>query len=324
METKIKSLSYNAMFEVVFFENINVIVALNNDCCGTSYLCDVDDIKIEKREVPRKNIQEKALKCDYIVIINEFHLYNLEINRRFYTGLVERNWTYILKLHASRVPVGTRYRDFKKYYSRQINFNRYRNASGVAVDQQAFVSLVDSNSFSLENLGVFQFDIEFCYQIVYNCGGEDISKISKLYRWGAIFLAETLEEIDYILGKDMLPMKEKKKFLRSIETASCSKGILDSISLEEDFDGSVEDEIEIAREQAKKEALEQGLQEGIEKGIEQGIEKGIEQGIMQGIEQSTFQIIQSMLKCQTEIEFISKVTGKSVSEIMKIKESLEI
>ena len=65
---------------------------------------------------------------------------------------------------------------------------------------------------------------------------------------------------------------------------------------------------------------DQGIERGIEKGIERGIEKGIEQGIEQGIKQNNIEIAKKMLQENTDINFISKITGLSYEEIGKIKE----
>lgn len=56
--TIIKPLIYNSMFEVVFDNNIEVIISLINDSCGTNYNVSKDEIKIVKREIPRNNIRE--------------------------------------------------------------------------------------------------------------------------------------------------------------------------------------------------------------------------------------------------------------------------
>ena len=70
--------------------------------------------------------------------------------------------------------------------------------------------------------------------------------------------------------------------------------------------------------------MEEGLERGIEKGLEQGIEKGLEQGIEKGIERKSNEIIENMLKEKTSIDFISKVTNKSIEEIKKIAEKLKL
>ena len=55
-----------------------------------------------------------------------------------------------------------------------------------------------------------------------------------------------------------------------------------------------------------------------ERALEEGIEKGIEQGLVQGIEQNTKDIILSMINNNATLEFISKVTNKSIKEIEQI------
>ena len=79
---------------------------------------------------------------------------------------------------------------------------------------------------------------------------------------------------------------------------------------------------------AEKEALargiEKGMEEGLERGIEKGLEQGIEKGIEKGIERKSNEIIENMLKEKTSIDFISKVTNKSIEEIKKIAEELKL
>ena len=46
-------------------------------------------------------------------------------------------------------------------------------------------------------------------------------------------------------------------------------------------------------------------------------------GISKGINQNTTKIIKSMLMENTDYEFISKVTGKSIEEIKEIEKSMK-
>ncbi|MBQ8219391.1 MAG: hypothetical protein IJZ79_06535, partial [Bacilli bacterium] len=52
------------------------------------------------------------------------------------------------------------------------------------------------------------------------------------------------------------------------------------------------------------------------------IKKGFEQGIEQGIEQKNIEITKKMLQENTDINFISKITGLSQEEINKINDEL--
>ena len=64
-------------------------------------------------------------------------------------------------------------------------------------------------------------------------------------------------------------------------------------------------------------AVQKGRQEGMEKGRQEGMEKGMEKG-MQAEKQA---VALNMLKKQADMAFISEVTGLSVNEINKIKNS---
>ncbi len=306
----IKKLVYDNMFDVVFAKHVDVIVALINDCCGTSYSMEHDQIQLERREIPRNNIYEKSLKCDYIVVINTYYLYNIEINRVPYTGLTERNATYILKLQTSRIPVGATYKEIKKYYATQLNFNGFASFNGLPIDEFRLMSTKYPQTPLMDNLGIFQYDIAFCHNLVYNDGEKAITDVSKQYRWASIFQATSIEELDYILGSDLLPMEQKKKFLSDVEEASRQMEILKNVTLGEDMEGTIQEEIEIQKELA--------YEEGIERGIKDGIEQGIEQGITQTITAT----IQSMIKNQLDIELISKITNKSIKEIKEIEKSI--
>ena len=55
-----------------------------------------------------------------------------------------------------------------------------------------------------------------------------------------------------------------------------------------------------------------------QKGLKDGINQGVEQGIKQNIEQT----IKEMLKNNLDLELISKITKKSVDEIIEIQESI--
>lgn len=316
-DKKIKPLMWNAMFEVVFDNNIEVVIAMINDCCGTNYIIGKDKIKLEKRDIPRKNINEVSWVCDFIITINNYNLYNIEINKRYYPGLYARNWNYILKLHSSRIPTGIKYRDLNKYSSKQINFNKFKNDDNLALDIEGWTSYKTSKK-KHKNVGVFQFDIEFCYDIVYTDTSKDITNVPKLYRWGALFVAESIKEIDYILGSDMLKMETKNNLLNKIDEASQDEIILSKISLEEDFEGSIRDEIEIA----KKEAAKKGREDGRKKGIIEGRKEGIEQGIEQGIEKNTICTIKAMLKKNYSITEIADITGATIEYVTKIKSEL--
>ena len=56
--------------------------------------------------------------------------------------------------------------------------------------------------------------------------------------------------------------------------------------------------------------------------LEEGKSLGLAEGKNLGIEEKTSDIIKNMLNNNDNYEYISKITGKSVKDIMKIKESM--
>ena len=73
----------------------------------------------------------------------------------------------------------------------------------------------------------------------------------------------------------------------------------------------------------EKDILEQGLQKGIQQGMQQGLQKGRmegqQQGLQQGMEKGRQEVIVNMLRKNTDLAFISEVTGLPVKEIKKLK-----
>ena len=62
--------------------------------------------------------------------------------------------------------------------------------------------------------------------------------------------------------------------------------------------------------------------EGEEIGINKGKVLGLAEGKNLGIEERTNDMIKAMINNNASYEFISKVSGKSIKDIMKIKESI--
>ena len=63
----------------------------------------------------------------------------------------------------------------------------------------------------------------------------------------------------------------------------------------------------------------EGVEEGLQKGRQEGMEKGMEKGLEKGVEKGRRQVALSMLQENADRDFISKVTGLSQEEIVKLK-----
>ena len=115
--------------------------------------------------------------------------------------------------------------------------------------------------------------------------------------WLVMLTSETFEEL-YELTGYIMNDKMRDKYIRKVINMSKDSFILHEWEKEK-LDELVEYE-------KRKNALEEGLEQGIE----------------QGIEQNKLEVVKNMLDENLNIKLISKVTGLSEKEIIKIKEAL--
>ena len=288
MKTKILSLSYNAMFKAVFSNNKVILSKLIEAILEHSYInIDIKDKEfiIKNNESPIDNYNDKQLICDYIIKLDNVNDLNIELNRKQYPGVVERNMTYSFKIYYEHFNRGNEYSEFKKYNLIQVNFNKFKNPNNKSINKYYLLDANDSKNFLSKSICIINIDIEECYNLVYNntCK-EEISELEKL---AAILYCDYLEDISSILESVRLDNMEKEKFINDINNASCDKNNQEAIKLE--------DNIEYRFELTKEEALRE----------------------------KTIDVIKNMLKKNYDIKEISDITGKSTNEIKEIEKSMK-
>ena len=70
---------------------------------------------------------------------------------------------------------------------------------------------------------------------------------------------------------------------------------------------------------ARDKGTKEGIKIGIEEGKKQGIEEGKKQGIEEGKKQEKEKIAKELFKQGIEINKISKITGITIGELLKLK-----
>ena len=288
MKTKILSLSYNAMFKAVFSNNKVILSKLIEAILEHSYInIDIKDKEfiIKNNELPIDNYHDKQLICDYIIKLDNVNDLNIELNRKQYPGVVERNMTYSFKIYYEHFNRGNEYSEFKKYNLIQVNFNKFKNPNNKSINKYYLLDANDSKNFLSKSICIINLDIEECYKLVYNnTYKEEISELEKL---AAILYCDYLEDISSILESVRLDNMEKEKFINDINNASRDKNNQEAIKLE--------DNIEYRFELTKEEALRE----------------------------KTIDVIKNMLKKNYDIKEISDITGKSIKEIKEIEQSMK-
>ena len=296
MKTKILSLSYNAMFKAVFSNNKVILSKLIEAILEHSYInIDTKDKEfiIKNNELPIDNYNDKQLICDYIIKLDNVNDLNIELNRKQYPGVVERNMTYSFKIYYEHFNKGNEYSEFKKYNLIQVNFNKFKNPNNKSINKYYLLDANDSKNFLSKSICIININIEECYNLVYNntCK-EEISELEKL---AAILYCDYLEDISSILESVRLDNMEKEKFINDINNASKDKNNQEAIKLE--------DNIEYRFELTEEEALNKGIK--------------------QGIAQNTINTIKNLLKKNYDIKEIASITNKSIEEIKEIEKSIK-
>jgi len=299
-KTKIPRLSYNAMFKAVFSNNKKILFKMIEAILEYTKI-DIDiknkDLTIKSNELPLKNYKSKQLICDYIIKLDENLDLNIEINNSLYPGMIERNMTYSFKIYYEHFKSGDKSIKYNKYNLLQVNFNNFNNPNNKTINKYFMIDGDDVSNILSKNLCIINIDIESCFNLVYN--NTKLEEVSYLERFAGILYCNYLEDISNILGGDILTMEEKENFLNDIKIKASDEDVQESLRLEHD----IEYRFDLVKEDA--------------------LERGIEQGIEQGIEETLINTIKKMLKNNASLDFISKVTGKSILEIKKIENSLK-
>ena len=251
-KTKIPELSYNAMFKAVFSNHKNVlskmIEAILSYC---NFHVDLKDkeLLIRNNELPLEHFKDRQLICDYIIKLNDNIDLNIEINKSYYPGLIERNMTYSFKIYYEHFKSGDDYQEFNKYNLLQVNFNHYPNPNGKTINQYFMLDVEDLSNYLSKNLRIVNIDIASCFHLVYN--NSKLDEISSLERFSACLYCKYLEDISSILGSDLLDMEEKQEFLDGIKKISEDKELLKAVKLED----SIDYRFELVREEAEQRGI---------------------------------------------------------------------
>ena len=289
-KTKIANLCYNAMFKAVFYNNKYMLSRLVQAILD--YLeIDIDvmnkELDIKNNELSLNNIHNKSLICDYYIKINDALELNIEINKRHYPGLEERNIAYCFKIYGDHFRSGDKYNKFKQYLLFQINFNNYKNPDNEVVKEFYIIDTKNPQNYLTKNVCFINIDIEESLKMIYN--EDKLKEMSDLLKFGALLKTTYLEDISYILEKVGIDMKEKNKFLDDVVEKSRDEAILTNMK----FEDSLDYRFDLIEEDA----------------------------LQRGMEQKTKETILSMHKNNIDIEIISKVTNKSIIEIKEIIDS---
>ena len=206
-------LCHDKVFKKVFRDNPNALAKLISDITGIPYLEIKDNIIFSSNELRLNHIKEKSKVCDFIVNVDNYSI-NIEMNMYPSKWIKYRNFAYLNNLYNGIVTTGLKYNEYGKKVAIQINFNVNYKREELPISKCV---VFDTNrcKIFIDNYYIYQIDIVKCLDIVYN--EDEITNVLPGIRWGALLYADNLDDIETILGNDLLDKKEKEEFMKTVK-----------------------------------------------------------------------------------------------------------
>lgn len=305
INTKIRPMTYDRVFKSVL-----------QDRKVRNYLIDMlsNITKIPKAEFKGKivfknselsNIENKEkLKIADLIIELDNSVINLEMNKKLYLGLIDKNDRYLYKIREGMVYQGQKEINFKRII--QINFDYYKLFDDRMIIKFEMIDrkrgLVRSDYVDASNIEIYHVNLKKVEEMYYNK-----EKLTKLEKELVVMTLDNEKDLKNVTNGD----KDLEKVAEKIVT----------LSREEELAGIYikEEQDEWIRDRYKEEGLKIGRAEGLKLGIEEGRKKGLEQGLEKGIEKGIKKTAINLLKSNIDISIISSATGLSIEEIKKLK-----
>ena len=274
----------DVLFKSIFMKNPNVLKRFIYDMTGI----DVEDIKLISNEIPIVRNKEKFKRCDFLICYHNT-IINIELNSSYSKTLLVKNTSYIFSLFSQYTSRGEEY--FKDLEVIQININLFSRFNKPILNFGILDQVYSYDYFNA--LKILDLDIVKCKNMYYN---ERVRKKNYL-KWGALFAAHTIEDIQFILD-ELVSRKEVDKMVEDLYNLTAPGKTIseaEALRLDDMFRRSLR-------------------QEGVEEGMKQGIEKGIEQGKLD--------IIKALFKRKMSYSDISNITGKTIQELKDLEKTL--
>ena len=300
MKNKIVPMIYDRVFKSVLQakESRNYLIDILSNITGIPKEDFKGNIVFKNSELYNDEANEKLKIADLIIELDK-SVINLEMNKKFYFGLIDKNDRYIYKLKEGLVYPGQKEINFKRII--QINFDNYQ-----LFDERTIIKfemmdkergLIRSEFVNASNVEIYHVNLKKIEQMYYNK-----EKLTKLEKELAIMILNDEEKLKDISKGD----KELEKVTKKIVTLSKEEELA-GIYIKEEQDEWIRDRYK-----------EEGLKLGKEEGLKQGRKEGLEEGKKEGCLNKQKEIAINMLNEGMDKELIVKVTGISFEELNEL------
>ena len=288
-------LTSDTMFKELFGKNKKALSLLLSWQLNLDYNYIYNNLKYLNCNLLINKVNNYKFTTDILIRIKDV-IINIEMNRKYWKGLENRNLAYINKIYASQFKKGNKKKDFR--YAKkviQINYNCFNEPKDKRYGKSKMYDLINKKITS-EKVTQVNINLAKVKEMSYNKVTRKLTGIEKIAR---LLLSEDRKDVDFEMEKEL------EETIKEIEKLSCDEEMIELFDEEE--------EAELIKNSIENEALERGEKIGIKKGRKLGISQGINQGIAE--------TVKNMLKMNLDIDIISKASGMSKKDILKLKAS---
>lgn len=293
--------TYDIVFKSVMQDEScrDYLVEILHECTKLDKSYIKKNMVIRNSELSVKNVNEKRKITDLIIDI-ENNIINLEMNRYYYDGLIERNDIYLNSIRNLRL--GEEYVNMPKVI--QINFNNFD-----MYDDRTIIKFMimdeEKHIKKTENYEKYHINLNRIRQKYYNK-----EKLSMFEKRLLILCLDKKEKLKKVSSGDEIMKKVEEKIL----TISEEDAMILCYDIEEHREkvrrAVTRTEVRIATEKAVGKAVEKATKKAIKKGIKEGIKEGKREGKVE--------TAKKLLKNGVDIKIISTCTGLSIDKIKNL------
>ncbi len=306
---KIIPMIYDRMFKGVLTskEARGYLISLISNITGIKREDINNNLVFKNNEQQVFGISEKKKITDMVVEINN-NVINLEMNKDYYEGLMDRNNEYISKIRESLVPEGESYSDIPKVI--QINFD---NFNYYKPDKRMVIKFEMADETGLKegvNLESYHVILPNAKEKYYNEGSKE-----ELVRELMIMMVEKNDELEKLI-KDNMELRKVGEKIVEISNDEKLQGWYDEEEHQRKVRNSlVAGAIKKGWNEGKEEGLKEGKKEGKKEGLKEGLKKGEEKGFKKALEMQK-EVAYNLLKAGVSIDIIQEATGLDKKEFL--------
>ena len=301
-EGEVVPLKYDFHFVRVFGnpENMDIIEYFISDYYNIPIEEVVGNIQIVSRDLPQESKREKSKQVDLLLRLGNKKI-NIEISNTTSTGRKERDLVFLSRIHGGALEYRQSYKDVG--FSWQIRLNGVKCNDGKLVRTYYLTSQDEDRKVFSDKFRIDDVDLEEAKHMVYN---EDEKRV----RWCKILTSSSRGEIVKELGDKLMDEKSRKKLLENIDRNSRDEEVIDIYEMYSTAKMERDDEMYEALEKNTKEVTEKVTNEVTEKVTNEVTEKVKRE--------DAIETAKKMLLEGCKIDLISKITGLSKDEIVKL------